>query len=174
MGADIHMYVEYASKKPGYFEETQGKRYWRPFGGRTNPGRDYWLFTLLADVRGSGALIEPRGMPDDAGWYAADDNQLYITETEGDDYVTMEEAQRYVSYGSKFINGHDGKPVWVTNPDWHSHSWLTVDELQQVFDAYNKKHGELVGLEYRAMLDAMRTLENGGNNDVRVVFWFDN
>lgn len=31
-----------------------------------------------------------------------------------------------------------------------------------------------VPIEYQAVIDIMKTLEKKGENDVRVVFWFDN
>lgn len=175
MGADIHMYVEYSPK--AYAKPENGeKRYWYTFGGRINPGRNYWLFALLADVRGDGAVFPPRGLPDNLAYASRDDNQLYITDSEGDNYVKPEDAARWVADGSStYVLKHDGAPGWVTHPDWHSHSWLTPGELAEVFDAYAAEHrGEAVGVEYYALLAAMRVLEDNGENDVRVVFWFDN
>lgn len=175
MGADIHMYIEYSPK--AYAETKEGgERFWFTFGGRINPGRDYWLFALLANVRGGGALFPPRGAPSDAAIAASSDNRLYITTSEGDNYAKPEDAARWVAEGSStYILKHDGTPGWVTHPDWHSHSWLTSDELAEVFAAYKDEHrGQSVDIGYTALLAAMRALEDSGENDVRVVFWFDN
>jgi len=175
MGADVHMYVEYNSKER-LPHANPVLNSWRGFGGRINPGRDYWMFALLADVRGSGALIEPRGLPENLGWQSQSDNRLYISDTNGDDEgnCTLAQAQSYALHGSTIINDNEGKPTWVTHPDWHSHSWLTVDEFQQVLEAYERKTKHKAGLEYRALLAAMRAIEDEGKNDVRLVFWFDN
>lgn len=174
MGADIHMYVEHSPKTYAELEEG-GERYWFAFG-RINPGCDPRLFALLANVRGQGALFPPRGAPRDAAYEASSDNRLYITTSAGDKYVKPEDAARWVADGSStYILKHDGTPGWVTHPDWHSHSWLTPDELAEVFAAYKDAHqGQSVGIEYTALLAAMRALEDSGENDVRVVFWFDN
>ncbi len=171
MGCDIHMYVEYKRKE---------RSVWSSFGGKINPGRNYNMFARMAGVRGEfeGVSLEPKGMPEDAGYKANDGNRLYITDTEGEEYVTMETAQKWVdSNSSVFINGSDGKPLWVTHPDWHSHTWLSADEYRDIVrgyheqvkgaDTYNKES------EYKAILAAMESLQADGY-EVRVVLWFDN
>jgi hypothetical protein len=81
MGCDIHMYVEHASRSD--------EPYWRPLGGRINPGRNYELFGFMAGVRGAGpSVIHERGMPTDAAWEAQGDNRLYICDDEGDGNCT--------------------------------------------------------------------------------------
>ncbi len=60
MGTDIHGWIE--------FKEETGA--WRSSLSIGLPERDYTLFGLMAGVRGVvPALIEPRGLPDDACWY---------------------------------------------------------------------------------------------------------
>jgi len=117
MGCDVHMYVEYKSKK----SESD---YWRGFGNRINPGRNYWMFGLMS----KGVRCEfknsfmPKGMPDNAGYCSENDNQLYISETgEEDGCCTLENAKRWEQNGCKIIYCND-KPTWVTHPDWHSHT----------------------------------------------------
>lgn len=163
MGCDIHCYIEY--KKP---TDKQA----RDFGGRINPGRHYPIFAKLAGVRNYNEvtpIVEPRGMPSDAGYEAQGDNQLYITHTEGDDHATPENAQRWVENGSsKYIPNHEGKNTWVTHPDWHSHSWVTADEWEQAISVSDQYVDE-----YKAILAALRSFEAQGYMS-RVVFWFDN
>jgi hypothetical protein len=117
----------------------------------------------------------------------------------GDKYVTPEEAQRWVSdYGSKyegevrpmqwqssfmnFATGeveskrgmsrlpHDGKPSMVSNPDAHTPSWVTLDELEAAID---RSRWASEAHEYRAIAAALRYLESNGYR-TRIVFWFDN
>ena len=202
MGCDIHLYIEYKSKD-GYDPAWQG------FGGNINPGRNYAMFALMADVRNYGdeklpVLVERRGMPDDAGYTATDDNRIYISETKSEDYVSMETAKRWVKSGSsKFINDKDGNPIWVTNPDAHSHSWLTTSEFESVINKYLEleagwhkvrveEHNKMVKEEniqpdswayappsmvdepeYQVVLASLKRFEELGY-DARVVFWFDN
>ena len=203
MGCDIHLYIEYKSKD-GYDPAWQG------FGGNINPGRNYAMFALMADVRNCYSdgklpvLVERRGMPDDAGYTATDDNRIYISETKSEDYVSMETANRWVKSGSsKFINDKDGNPIWVTNPDAHSHSWLTTSEFESVINKYLEleagwhkerveEHNKMVKEdniqlvrwayappsindepEYQVVLTSLKRFEELGY-DARVVFWFDN
>jgi len=149
-------------------------------------------------------LVEPRGIPDDVGYIAKDDNQLYISENEGDNYTTMERAEKWVESGSsKFIDNQEGKPIWVTHPDWHSHSWLTTSEFETIINKYLELeagwHKERVDThnkmaiqefiqsgswmyappvmkyepEYQVVLASMKRFEELGY-DARIVFWFDN
>jgi len=67
---------------------------------------------------------------------------------------------------TKQANNGMGTSTWVTQPDWHSHSWLTTAELIEVI-------GEDIGPEYKAVIAAMQSLESSGH-EARLVFWFDN
>jgi hypothetical protein len=182
MGADIHMYVEYRDKKhTKKAAKADKKSPWFSYGDEINPGRNYIMFGILAGVRGSyKGSFDPKGQVDDMGYAAKDNAYMFIVDEPRekrirDNYVSREDALRYVSYGRKII---DDK--WVEHPDWHSHSWLTIKELEKAFKLYekyaSKEWGEpiKVGIEYRALLASMKALEDDGNNEVRVVFWFDN
>lgn len=174
MGADIHMYVEYRSKEPSPYAHTDARNWWSSFGDRINPGRSYRLFGLLAGVRCDGVMYQTRGMPEDAGYIAKFANQIYISDSGDGESCTLAQAQSYEKYGSVIEYDQNGRATWVTHPDWHSHSWLTVDQFSSVLNAYRIKYGDDPGVEYVALLAAMRALENDGKNEVRVVFWFDN
>jgi hypothetical protein len=184
MGADIHMYIEYSTKKQ---TKTDRPKYWYTFGGRINPGRNYTMFSLLAGVRGSyKESLTPKGKlgRDELGYASANDLYCFITDIKCDcgesNMVTLDHALKYTKYGNEIVYS-DGKPLYVSHPDWHSHSWLTADELSIVFDNYKRIYeaewgcGPIeVPIEYQAILQVLRTLENDGENDSRVVFWFDN
>jgi hypothetical protein len=206
MGCDIHLYIEYKSKKTEFDGYDSG---WQSFGKSINPGRNYAMFSLMADVRNYDdeklpVLVKRRGMPEDAGYTASNDNRIYISETKSEDYVSMETAKRWVESGSsKFINDKDGNPTWVTQPDWHSHSWLTTSEFESVLNKYLEleagwhkerveEHNKMVEREniqpdswayappsindepeYQVVLASLKRFEELGY-DARVVFWFDN
>ena len=206
MGCDIHLYIEYKFKKTEFDGYDSG---WQSFGKSINPGRNYAMFSLMADVRNYDdeklpVLVKRRGMPEDAGYTATDDNRIYISETKSEDYVSMETAKRWVESGrSKFINDNDGNPTWVTNPDAHSHSWLTTSEFESVLNKYFEletgwhkvrveEHNKMVKEEniqpdswayappsmvdepeYQVVLTILKRFEELGY-DARVVFWFDN
>ncbi len=165
MGCDIHMYVEYKSKY---------NKNWSSFGGRINPGRNYWMFGLIAKVRCKfNESLSPKGMPEDAGWKSSSDNQLIITET-GEEYgcCTIINAERWVRSGCRFID-YNGKHSCVTHPDWHSHTWLNLFEFEQVMKNFNNKENAGREPEYEALLAAMQKLAEF-DYDVRVICWFDN
>lgn len=176
MGCDIHCYVEY---QVSYFG---GEPKWATFGSDIKPGRDYELFALMADVRNYYSpriepLYPPRGMPDDAAMLTRREDQLYITDkshaSEGS--VARAVADMWLVNGTTkaATTREDGTVATVYHPDWHSHSWLNVDELAAVFRVYRAAHKRPVGLEYRALLSAMRYLKRESTG-VRLVFWFDN
>ena len=190
MGADIHMYVEYRNKKDAKEREVRGEKpYWMSYGERMNPGRNYTMFAVLAEVRGfCMKSFEPKGKLhiDEMGWSARHDAYMYIHSEKTQDkewpgYVTLEQAKKWHVYGSRIINDADGNPAFVEHPDWHSHSWMTIDELKQAYKIYakeaSKEWGEKITkphVEWMALLASMKALEDGGENEVRVVFWFDN
>jgi hypothetical protein len=176
MGCDIHCYIQYKKK-------TDDDKWWWTFGGKINPGRNYAMFGVLAgvryrDIHGS---FSPKGIlpTEKQSWKVRDDLYLYITEDgKGENETTLENAQRWFG-GREILLDQDGKPWMVRHPDWHSHSWMTIEELQEAYKSYKKyakKEGYNNGvpLEYKVILKMMKALENEGENEVLLVFWFDN
>ncbi len=168
MGCDIHIYIE--------FKSTELSN-WQSFGGRINPGRNYLLFTLLAGIRNYTAKLSAcfpvRGLPTELGYHSNNDNKLYISNEKYEDCIAPEKAKLWVeSRSSKYIHNHKDIPTWVTNPDWHSHSWLNTQEFEAVLGMY-KNTGRPPEPQYEAILAAMRKLEELESGS-RIVFWFDN
>jgi hypothetical protein len=166
MGCDIHMILE--------FKHTTAKA-WNNFGGNISPGRDYDMFELLAGVRGGIPKYEPRGLPDDINWMTREEFSLYVDDEateDTEDGVTRARADSWVEQGySRYM---DDRRVHVTNPDWHTPSWLTLDELHEVLVC--RKHLAAdwePGVAYGMCLAAMRYLQDN-DHDSRLVFWFDN
>lgn len=206
MGADIHMYFEYTDKETLEKEKNGDingrgepiRAYWQDLGGRINPGRNYWMFGILSKgVRSDfDDGFEPKGIPDfhSLGYESRNDYTMYISDKEDNDegrYTTLEKAIKWASseyYCSTlyYRNPTDDKPTWVSNPDWHSASWLTTEEYEKAIQIYKDKcrerHQEepeynpiedAILPEYEAMLAATKSLESNGKV-CRVVFWFDN
>lgn len=185
MGCDIHMYIEYTNKERKEESLKEGRDpYWVNFGDRINPGRNYAMFAVLAGVRGSykDSFDPKEKIPrNQLGWASRDDFYIYVSENpiEHEYSVTPELAKRWGERGCEVIE-QNGKITWVENPDLHSHTWMSPDELEKAFEIYkvhaSTEWGTEVGvpIEYQAMLSATRTLEGGGENEVRVVFCFDN
>jgi hypothetical protein len=177
MGCDIHCYIEFRGKKKVHDDWSKK---WSSFGGRINPGRHYELFTRLSGVRGYTDIpIANFGLPEDISWSVEHDNQLYI-DYNGDagvrgyfSSVTPENAEGWVnSRKSRYIKNslklgaEEGKNTHVTNPDWHSHGWVTPELLSKALRGISTP-------EWKATLAAMKSLEKS-NLEVRMVFWYDN
>lgn len=146
MGCDIHAYLEYGEGR---------------FFGDVSLGRDYALFGMLTDgtVRspnGPACAPAPRGLPDDVSW---DVSRAYYIRVEpdadgdlapedGERAVCYSNAIRYARYGAHFAERRRGKirrlhgtpgpsaRVLVSNPDWHTASWLSSEEFDRVIQAY--------------------------------------
>jgi hypothetical protein len=169
MGCDIHMYIEYKSKKR---EDNS----WFNFGGRINPGRNYFMFGILAGVRCivEGAF-EKKGLPENLSFESKNGNYVYIYEDDkSENSCTLETAKSWEkSWGCKIIYTKDNVPYKVENPDWHTHSWLSVDEFEKAMEIYKSKAEYSIYVKYEAILAAMKKLAEF-DNEVRIVFWFDN
>jgi len=131
------------------------------------------MFSILAKVRSGDTmpkLFAPKGMPEDCSYEADNDNTNYISDDGGEGHVSQEKAAEWVAKGlSKYREEH-----WVTNPDWHSHSWLTTAEYEQAIEAFRKATEMYpLELEYLVILDCLFSFERQGH-EARLVFWFDN
>lgn len=168
MGCDIHVYTEYSEDGTN----------WYGFGGRINPGRDYGMFGIIAGLRtGDEPLYPLKGLPADAGWEAGRDAHLIINDEYADDdgYCSTANAEQWAKHGETIIlNPHNGKPWRVTHPDWHSHTWLSREEYEEVLREYQRRYpSEKVGTEWWGLLGAMAMMAGTGAQ-VRLVIWFDN
>lgn len=193
MGCDIHLYLEH--KGPD----------WNGWSGsnRFSFSRNYGMFAAMAGVRQYDSDIisfAPKGIPNDIDWHALSDYTLFVSDIESDGHCNRETADRYVSYGSVYWNGDKSR---VTHPDWHTPSWLTLDEFKTAYERYlgyfkeyampdfKKFENDPSGLakeweslrgvmvpvnkspEIEAIIAYLGTLEQFGYK-TRLVFWFDN
>ena len=169
MGCDIHGYIEFRNP------ERNPKR-WEPMGGQLWLERNYLMFGLLAGVRDGGAMhIPPRGIPGDLGWEADEDYHLYISEVADDrgKSCTQTDALSWVASGlSVWTNAGRTR---ISNPDWHTPSWLTTAEYAEALRRYTQEYDSpyRLGVTFAAALGAMIAAEEHGCQ-ARLVFWFDN
>jgi hypothetical protein len=156
MGCDIHAYIE---NQP--YKESSPEYWWKI--ADLHAQRNYAMFGLLAGVRGGEPLFAPRGWDKNSStkWEFC----MWISdEPDADGTCSKEQARKYVSYGSEIID-----EKWVTNPDWHTPSWLTAAELEQVIRAYKEKYSQYESDEWEGYLELMKRIPES-----RIIFWFDN
>lgn len=104
MGCDIHTYVE--KKVEGVWQPVEGLNpYYEMYPseqkyvleGWIYRGRDYGLFSLLADVRNYDDIIapldEPRGVPTDASVHIAKEAKRWGSDGHSHSYFTLSELQ---------------------------------------------------------------------------------
>lgn len=184
MGCDIHLMVELRKK----VETPDSARLYRWYnGGFTGEfsSRIYGMFARMASVRTYDdedykVKFEPRGFPEDMTWWSQRQFYLNVIDDEnavdwGDGYCLVENAERWVEKGySKWLDeGH----TTITNPDYHSCSWLTASELRECFDDCFKNedgtyHGDYI--EWLGLVSLCEGIESDGKHECRVVFCFDN
>lgn len=202
MGADIHAYLQImkpGAKRPSSYGHI-----------KATGGRNYAAFGLMAGVRGSGALFLPRGLPPEGLGFDADwDFWLGVNDDatlDGERFCSRDRATGWVNGGASIWDeaskNDDGSYRRVSDPDWHSVSWLNADELQRVIEAYakqgksdfvaeRKRHDEMVAkekdrfafaykeedftkiAELEMTIAAMRAAEKAGY-EAKLCFWFDN
>lgn len=172
MGCDIHMFAE---KKVNGKWEKLGKvfknRYYNPeqeskidedgyeynaeFTDEPWEGRNYDLFAILADVRNG------RGF---AGTYTGE-GFIPIAETKGIPLDASEEVKKEYEY-------------WGC--DAHSASWFTLKELkdydwqQSTFTHGNTETYEVASGNFLQKITNALNPFTESDEDIRIVFWFDN
>lgn len=159
-----------------YYKEGETDYDWQKTKFQADPdgGRSYDWFAILADVRngfgfagvstgdGFDVVAQPKGLPDDL----SSEGLIYFCdpvthdpklENEEDDngvyYVGEDSANKWVNeYGCKFIN-IDGQ-VYVTNPDYHSDSYITVDDFDNFdWNQMTMKYGVISLEQYKNLKD---------------------
>jgi len=166
MGCDIHAHLELIDRPAIHV-------------ARFDLPRNYSLFSLLAGVRsdpremqGFEPVYEPRGLPahisstvSEACTYAIDD-ELAALEVDG--YGSREDAQRWIANGNATYC--DSTYERITDPDWHSVSWLVCDELQAIDTRYQRLTDERDPW-LAAIIGAMSAFGEQ-QRPSRLVFWF--
>jgi hypothetical protein len=169
MGADVHCFIEFGKNED--FPDCFSKVHFN---------RDYTLFGVMAGVRNEDlVLFHPKGLPKKISWRAESEYYLFVDKDSkpgehlcDEHSCTKQRADEWIEQGLSTYKVKNTS--FVTNPDWHSTSWLTTEEFAKVLNKLEYLH---VHLDYpnsitptlKATLAAMRELPNA-----RLVFWFDN
>ena len=161
MGCDIHPYLEFSNPDAETF----------CLSGEISLGRCYTLFNIMAGVRGfDHPLFIPRGIPHtpkisrkvESNYY------LYIADpTPSQDGCGSYRRDRTIDpkEASKLVNEnkalyYDNKR-YITDPTWHTASWLSKNELIQVRKKYLLETLNFDATEYtgRKRADAIKKIE---------------
>ena len=150
MGCDVHAYIYYA-----IFNED-GEEFASNFA-QLHMNRNYYLFGLLAGVRvnpidldDKPLLIYPRGLPKKNSYIVNDRYTLFVCDgdTEEEGYCSKKDAEQW---GNKWF---DEEHTRVFHPDWHTASYLYVNELEEIQKRYSNllddEEFKFLGLEDEA------------------------
>jgi hypothetical protein len=197
MGCDIHLLIEYdvaerwehampdRRRPPCTPEPFTSSNCMRAFAdGQFFIPRDYRLFAALAGVRRDGdeplPLVAPRGYPDIASGDADDVFFQYVRDEDERPLMDIREATRaeaeaYVARGRSFYRDLPGRPrKWVSNPDWHTPSWLFTAEIRPALRVFGLEPMDC-SVEFDIVCGTCAALERFyGPNRARILFWFDN
>ena len=176
MGCDIHLYLEVFKNSKWEGVPSNRKKGWQgyPHSNKKAPrwswyfGRDYWAFSILADVRnGDRAVVPisgPRGVPEDIATSTRDEYCLIVDDLKEEvvwkegkivkremqhvqGHTDMKSALSYVKGGSEWFD-----ELRITDPDAHSGSYFSLEELleaQKTFDALMPFEGHVNLEQYK-------------------------
>ncbi len=200
MGCDIHLYVE--RKVKGVWkhvadelgpESGWGSNSWEP-------GRNYTLFGILADVRGRQfpCIAQPRGLPNDVSKFVSNANDRWEGDAHSQSYFLIKELldvknlthpmtsyfhlKDYISY--KETNEPQD---WFDNYLPRGYTEISVEEMDRRVEqiAFSESEKFVTKIDWNmpykstcphfwtTILDGLVALDPNPEN-VRIVFWFDN
>ena len=181
MGCDIHLFPEYKTNGVWFNMPLNeyGDRNYDLFGILAEGVRvDYNVTLNDSDEIPEDELVkvhEPNGIPNDVSYMTRRRLCYYVKRGEmvdalAENTITPTKAEMMESFGATY---YDEKKEWLINPDWHSLSWITLDELKELLEEYEKACGCEATTSYWALYNYMKTYADEGV-EVRLVYWFDN
>lgn len=195
MGADIHLYTEKIKsvnsvnkwvncdhwKLNPYFGDDEYEPEWELVSLYRN--RNYNLFSVLANVRGNGAICPPRGLPEDASEIVKKESDRWDGDGHSHSYFTLAELKEYYNNNSHtpyngFLSKRQIKQLdedgitpyhWLewSDPELEYREWKEESPVKVLIDSLDKRMREEFWIR-----DGEETPEF--DEKIRVVFWFDN
>ncbi len=123
------------------------------------------------ELRDSGITMgqesfEPRGVPKDADYFKAiSDYTMWVREEESanaeEHECSRKKADEWIKNGSSKVwdTDEDGKVSRITHPDWHSASWLSTDEIEELIKRYESALKALIPTARKEMERAAKFYE---------------
>lgn len=200
MGCDIHMYVEYKKRSTNKWESGDFYRE-NPYGDPEDEndqeysevelygGRNYGLFSTLAGVRDYSdkveAVAEPKGFPEDA----CDFVKKEFKDQEGDahtpSFLTLKEIRDYQAKDPKMFYSGMVSPQQAEALDMHGITpgswcqWTSNDT--HVKREWSEANEFLIPLIQKMEERSLFLFHHGygsynleDDENIRIVFWFDN
>ena len=201
MGCDIHMFTEIKrtiDDKPRWvnsdrwvpnpyyiYGNDDEKQYERPWECHSiYDGRNYELFSVLANVRGYGpAILEPRGLPDDICVLTKAESDRWDGDGHSYSYFTLRELVEYYNNNpyrdvNGYISQEDAKKLdeegiipedwyWVDGEDKVYREWKMESLIKPLIDKLKLRYKD----EFYTWPEN-QTMED--HEKIRIVFWFDN
>jgi hypothetical protein len=203
MGCDIHAHIEVETTMNNMDDDCLP--YIKHFA-KISITRDYILFAHMAGIRDSNNefkhVSEPKGMPSEISYQTLNEYTTYVIDDknfseEDSEFCPRSKAEEYVNKG--YTKWWDDNKSFIVNSDWHSPSWLSIEELEEVLKLYcsnqiedwssilyeEKMQQKMDFLKSPKMVDmppnrdllgiigAMKSIRDE-NHEPRLVFWFDN
>lgn len=170
MGCQIHLRVE---------KRIKGQNRWTSAGFYGEFCDQYYLmYEMMAGVRVSkNKIFEPRGLPNDICCDTAETFYNIVTEDNilanfVGGFVLRKDAERWVEKG--LSTWENEKKRRVSDPDLHTHSWLTTQELRKCYDELpHNKLTILLDSNWLGLVSLCEGIESTGRFECRVVFAFD-
>jgi hypothetical protein len=135
VGCDIHGFIDYDKIiAQNLTHNTHTSNF-----AKLRISRNYWLFTLLSCVRGEAIQgqegMPAKGLPKSLSYTVRDEAYVTVCDDElplyDDGFCTRKDAERW---GGNYV---DEEKRFIHHPDWHSHSWLSLDEVKEVIRRYS-------------------------------------
>lgn len=170
MGQDIHMYLEY--------KEPSDKRYKGTQVGNPYMNRDYDLFGMFSESGRRGyteyewnkiGLDGPypyKDIPNDLSEFII--REITIPKEETGSRKIFGEMMKY-----RKLEGFPDKEDLYLDPDFHSFSYMSLEEYKEIIDKYKNYYNYSSYLIYDAFYAFAKVYQDTGY-ETRVVFWFDN
>jgi len=159
-------------------------------------GTDIWLYIEYKDDKGKWVLDEDQKCPNNCDEYDKDDEEVDCPKCCYDGYIEHDIMRSYLlfsilanvrnDYGLNPISAPRGIPenaseeyIKIANndPDNHSHSYHTLKQLKEYDEKYDGEEGYEYLKKYLSPIDNFLeelARKYGGDDNVRIVFFFDN
>lgn len=166
MGSDIH----------GFIERRPDKGTWSSVSsGQLSLNRDYFLFSLLADVRSRqpGDGLKPKGLPDDFSYTVLTNLfQRIVDDPSGHNswVIARKDVARYCSATAKRVFWANEE--YVIDEDFHSITHVNEEELRQISGEYQLKHGR-PSRDCLFLCETMQAIRRIYDEESRFICWFD-